>query len=267
MGHPMLTTDPASIQRRDPDIVRDLRAATPDLSRQTLRAGTAHDLGNLIQIASSSFNLLARDPTVLTSDLLGPVVAAGALALDKAGAMVRQRVAPPQSTQPADPRTDVRNCIQELDVIVGSTWEPGRFSIDLDLEADLPNARCDRQGLQNALLNLVLNARDAMPDGGVISVHVIAIVRAGVPVVQLSVRDRGVGMTPDTMRRAFEPFFTTKGTGLGGVGLPMVRHFVESHGGTVRLESEPAKGTTVTLHLPGIARLAMYDRSSLDKKV
>lgn len=219
-------------------------------------AGTAHDLGNLIQIASSSFNLLARDPTVLTSDRLGPVIAAGALALDKAGAMVRQRVAPPQVPDPADPGTDIRDCIEELDLIFRTTWEPGRFSIDLGLQPDLPEARCDRQGLQNALLNLILNARDAMPDGGVIAVSAAAVSRAGQTAIQLSVRDSGVGMTRETMRRAFEPFFTTKGTGLGGVGLPMVRHFVEGHGGTIRLESAPSKGTTVVLQLPGVARRA-----------
>ena len=225
-----------------------------DLLLRTLGAGTAHDLGNLMQIASSSFNLLARDPTILTSDRLGRVVAAGARALDKAGAMVREQVAPSQSTKPADPCTDVIDCIRELDDIVRSTWEPGRFSIVLRVEPNLPAARCDRQGLQNALLNLFLNARDSMPDGGVISVRAAALSGAGAPVIQLSVKDHGVGMTPDTMRRAFEPFFTTKGTGLGGVGLPMVRHFVEGHDGTVSVESAPAMGTIVTLQLPGVTR-------------
>jgi signal transduction histidine kinase len=253
----MSSTNAVSIARRDArGSFSEADLARVDLLPRTLGAGTAHDLGNLMQIASSSLNLLARDPTILTSDRLGPIVAAGALALDKAGAMVRERIAPSQSRQAADPGTDVRDCIRELDDIVRATWEPGRFSIVLHVEPNLPAARCDRQGLQNALLNLVLNARDAMPDGGVISLQVATVSRSGEPVIQLSVKDHGVGMRPDTMRRAFEPFFTTKGTGLGGVGLPMVRCFVESHNGTVNLDSAPGVGTTVILQLPGATRHA-----------
>src|SRR5690606_25893210 len=154
-----------------------------------------------------------RDPTVLTSDVLHSIVAAGALALNKASEMIDRRLAPTHAMQPADCRTDVLDCIEELRVIIRSAWDPSRFSIDLHLDPDLPEGRCDRQGLQNALLNLVLNARDAMPDGGVISVHAVAMSRTAGPVIQLKVKDHGVGMTPDTMRRAFEPFFTTKGTG------------------------------------------------------
>jgi signal transduction histidine kinase len=151
--------------------------------------------------------------------------------------------------------------MRELDVISRSTWEPGRFSIDLLLDPDLPQAQCDRQGLQNALLNLVLNARDAMPDGGIISVEA-AMSRGSRPMIRLRVGDRGIGMTQDTMRSAFEPFFTTKGSGLGGFGLPMVRHFFESHGGTVRLESVPAKGTTVILDLPAVPPRAEGGRTA-----
>jgi signal transduction histidine kinase len=256
----MRSIDATPIPGRDRDAVPGLDPAGRDLAPQTLIAGTAHDLGNLIQIASSSFNRLARDPTVLTSEALGPVVAAGALALNRAGEMVRRRVGLSQSALPADPCTDVGDCIRELDVISRSTWEPGRFSIELRLEPDLPQARCDRQGLQNALLNLVLNARDAMPDGGVISVEAV-MSRGSRPMIRLRVGDRGIGMTRDTMLSAFEPFFTTKGSGLGGFGLPMVRHFVESHGGTVRLESVPAKGTTVILDLPAVPPRAESGRT------
>lgn len=145
---------------------------------------------------------------------------------------------------------DIRACIIELENIFRSISEPGAFPIAVRLQPRLPAARCDQQGLQNALLNLVFNARDAMPDGGVISIEAVAIDHASGPAVELRIEDQGIGMTPETVRLAFEPFFTTKGKGLGGVGLPMVRHFVESHSGSIRLHSIVQSGTTAILRLP-----------------
>ncbi|MFQ6186284.1 ATP-binding protein [Sinorhizobium meliloti] len=116
----------------------------------------------------------------------------------------------------------------------------------------LPDAKCDPAGLQNALVNPILNARDASPDEGLVSLSAAAIVQGTDTFVELRVKDSGIGMTRDTMLRAFEPFFTTNGTGLGGVGLTMVKHFVEQHGGGVNLESALGSGTTVILRLPAI---------------
>jgi signal transduction histidine kinase len=111
--------------------------------------------------------------------------------------------------------------------------------------------KCDRLGLQNAVLNLVFNARDAMPDGGPISIDAMIVHRGPAAVlVELRVADRGIGMTQETLDRAFDLFFTTKGKGLGGVGLPMVRHFAEQHGGSVEMQSVFGSGTIVTLRLP-----------------
>jgi signal transduction histidine kinase len=107
------------------------------------------------------------------------------------------------------------------------------------------------------MLNLVLNARDAMPDGGTIMVEALSIICGNEPMIRLRVIDHGIGMSEQTLRSAFDPFFTTKGMGLGGVGLPMVRHFVEGNGGTIRLESARAQGTIVTLQLPGVRRPAV----------
>jgi signal transduction histidine kinase len=105
--------------------------------------------------------------------------------------------------------------------------------------------------LQTALLNLLLNARDAMPGGGVIRVSAEAAAsKSAGSFVSLRVADSGIGMKRETIERAFEPFFTTKPDGLGGIGLPMVRRFVEEAGGRVSIDSEPGVGTTVTLHLP-----------------
>ena len=119
----------------------------------------------------------------------------------------------------------------------------------------------DPNQLENALLNLCINARDAMPDGGRLTIETEncwidarnAVARdfeVG-PYLKLSVSDTGTGMPPDVMARAFDPFFTTKPLGQGtGLGLSMIYGFAKQSGGQVRIHSQPGEGTTVTLYLP-----------------
>jgi signal transduction histidine kinase len=103
---------------------------------------------------------------------------------------------------------------------------------------------------KTAVLNLLFNAREAMPDGGLICVGAAAITEAGMAFVQLRVADKGIGMKPETIERAFDPYFTTKTDGLGGVGLSMVKRFAEDAGGKVSIESEFGVGTTVRYSCP-----------------
>ena len=100
------------------------------------------------------------------------------------------------------------------------------------------------------MLNLLFNARDAMPNGGIISIRAQAIFLGPDEAIELRVADSGLGMKPDTVARAFDPFFTTKSYGLGGLGLPTVHRFVQDVGGRVLIESEFGVGTTVRLQLP-----------------
>jgi signal transduction histidine kinase len=123
----------------------------------------------------------------------------------------------------------------------------------LDTGGILPAVKCDPLELQSAILNLAFNARDSMPNGGTITIAAVALFPGDdKTLIELSVMDHGIGMTDDTMKRAFDPFFTTKSGGLGGVGLPMVKRFVEGAGGRIRLSSVWGGGTTVTLFLPAI---------------
>ena len=131
------------------------------------------------------------------------------------------------------------------------------------LAADLGEVKMDPAQVQQILLNLVLNARDAMPDGGRITVST----RNGTgpcPIggasesqngqwVELTVTDTGDGMDAETLERAFEPFFTTKSPGRGnGLGLATARRLVQQEGGTIMAESEPGKGTRVSMRLPRV---------------
>jgi signal transduction histidine kinase len=140
-------------------------------------------------------------------------------------------------------------CLAEVETLTQLTWER---TIELDIQAsfDLPVVKCEPLALQNAVLNLLSNARDAMPNGGVVSLRAEAISLPSGDGIELRVSDSGVGMKPDTVARAFDLFFTTKCEGLGGFGLPMVERFARDAGGFVHIESEYGVGTTVILRLP-----------------
>ncbi|MGB3389937.1 MAG: ATP-binding protein [Pseudaminobacter sp.] len=215
-------------------------------------ASIAHELGNLIQIASSAVNIIARHSRPDGASVLEPVISGARTSLDRAGALVRQAIRPVDRPGRTIERVDVVQSLLEVRGLIQYSWTP-KYRIEILASAGLPPVECTRSGLQGAILNLALNARDAMPDGGVILLEAVAIFQdTAEALVELRVSDNGVGMTPETMGRAFDPFFTTKSTGLGGVGLPMVKRFVQEAGGSVKIESEPGIGTTVMLRLPAI---------------
>ena len=139
-----------------------------------------------------------------------------------------------------------------------------RIAVELAIARDLWPSRVDPAQFESAILNLAINARDAMPEGGRLRMEAHNEVVAGVAgsrldlrpgdYVVISVRDTGVGMSPDVQRRAFEPFFTTKDIGKGtGLGLSQIYGFARQSGGTATIESAPGRGTTVSLYLPRAA--------------
>ncbi len=113
------------------------------------------------------------------------------------------------------------------------------------LEADLPRVQIDPESLQAALLNLILNAQQALPDGGQLMVRS----RSTPGGVAIDLIDNGIGMDTATLNRAFDPFYSTKSGG-SGLGLPTTRKIIEAHGGTLSVQSEPERGTQFTIQLP-----------------
>jgi signal transduction histidine kinase len=148
---------------------------------------------------------------------------------------------------------NIARCLADVATLLHGQLSHG-MRLDMRVDHDLPAVTCNPFALQNSILNLVSNARDAMPNGGMIAVRAGTILRGNRDFVELRVIDNGVGMTPDTIARAFDPFFTTKCEGLGGIGLQMVERFVEDTGGQVFIESQYGAGTTVTLQLPASDR-------------
>ncbi len=225
-----------------------------------LTGGIAHDFNNLLQGIIGS---LDRVQFRINEGRIGDVdkFLKGAVASANRAAALTHRLLAFSRRQPVDPKPLNAN------ELIGSIEELLRRSmgetviLNTELAPDLSLVRCDPNQLENALLNLVINARDAMPDGGRVK-----IVTRNVQLkeqdslkyelspghyVSIQVIDSGVGMPADVKARAFDPFFTTKPIGQGtGLGLSMIYGFVRQSDGSVRIESEQGKGTSIEICLP-----------------
>jgi len=225
-----------------------------------LTGGLAHDFNNLLAGISGSLELMqSRMGQGRMGDLERYIgVAQGAA---RRAASLTHRLLAFSRRQTLDPRpTNVIRLIAEMEELLRRSVGPST-AIEITGAADLWPAMIDGGQLENALLNLCINARDAMPDGGTITIHTENRridpdhgaeydMKPG-EYLAIAVTDTGVGMPPDTIARAFEPFFTTKPIGVGtGLGLSMIYGFVRQSGGQVRIESAFGHGTTVTLFLP-----------------
>ena len=220
-----------------------------------LAAGVAHDFNNLLCVISGYTELCQMRLTPHTPEwtMLGEIRTAG----DRATALTRQLLAFSRQ-QVLAPKvlglngvvTDVRNMLQRLigeDILLSTILTP-----------DLHPVKVDPGQIGQVLMNMVVNARDAMPQGGRLTIETRNVERngsasevAGQPAVLLSVSDTGGGMSPEVRQRIFEPFFTTKGVGSGtGLGLAVVHGIVEQSGGEIEVETEAGKGTTFRIVLP-----------------
>lgn len=212
-------------------------------------AGVVHDLGNLIQIASSAIGIVARTPDMPAMHS-GPILARARSSLEQAGAIVRQSLVGMRDPGPTIDQTNVPACLADVAALI-DTMDTPELVLEIAMTPDLPELRCDPIGLRRALLNLVFNARDAIAENGTVVIEARSIRherdRVG---VEIRVIDNGIGMSAATIARCLDPFFTTKPDGLGGVGLPMVDRFLRDAGGEIAIESAPGAGTIVTLRLP-----------------
>ncbi len=141
--------------------------------------------------------------------------------------------------------TDLAEVVEEVVDFFNPTARAAAIEIKSYLPADLPAVALDADLFKQALLNLLLNAQQAMPDGGEITLQA----SAGDSGVSLSVIDTGKGMTPEVAAKVFRPFFSTRQGGTG-LGLATTRKIVEAHGGTIEVQSEVGRGSKFTIHLP-----------------
>jgi PAS domain S-box-containing protein len=233
-----------------------------------LTGGVAHDFNNLLMVISGNLQVLEE---ILPPGEAVELARAAAAAVDR-GAMLTRKLLAFARRQPLQPRPvelghllrDFRDLVQRT---LGET-----VAVHVEHERSLPPLLVDHAQLETALLNLAINARDAMPHGGTVKLSVgrcsVDQDLAGAPselapgeYACIEVTDSGVGMPKEVLERAFEPFFTTKEVGKGsGLGLSMVYGFAQQSGGSAHIYSEPGYGTTVRLFLPLPAQAAELPR-------
>jgi PAS domain S-box-containing protein len=247
-------------QREFEEVQERLRQSQKMETVGQLTGGVAHDFNNLLQIIAGNLDLLLR---TLPEDAARQRRAAeNAMSGAKRAATLTERLLAFSRRQPLSPKPLNANRLisgmsELLHRSLGETVE-----VEVVLSPSLWRAEIDPNALENAILNLAVNARDAIPEGGKLTIETANThldrgyvaqnpeLAAG-QYVSISVSDTGHGMAPEVVERVFEPFFTTKEVGKGtGLGLSMVYGFVKQSGGHVKLYSEPGEGTTVRLYLP-----------------
>jgi signal transduction histidine kinase/ActR/RegA family two-component response regulator len=246
-----------------------LRQAQKMEAMGQLTGGIAHDFNNLLQVILGNLELLQRRKLV-ADDEANRMVASAVRGAERA-ATLTQRLLAFARRQPLDPRPlDVNKLVQGMsDLLHRSLGEAIR--VETVLAGGIWRVAVDANQLENALLNLAVNARDAMAGTGKLTIETANVhldepyaqaneVRPG-QYVMIAVSDSGSGMTPEVTAKAFEPFFTTKDVGKGsGLGLSQVYGFIKQSEGHAKIYSEPGDGTTVKLYLPRLAGAASGER-------
>lgn len=217
----------------------------------TLMSTTTHEFNNVLMTIINYAKLGLRNPeTEARTKAFEKILAAGQRAAKiTTGVLSFARNRSSDTSEAAD----LRQIVDDTLVLIGRELQKYRITLELKL-GDVPPARANGNQIQQVLLNLVINARQAMASGG----RLLITLRqdAKTDMLELAVRDSGCGMSPEVLHRIFDPFYTTKSgadaTGKGGTGLGLsaCRKIIESHQGKIRVESAPGKGTVFTIKLP-----------------
>jgi len=229
-----------------------------------LTGGIAHDFNNLLTVIQGNLQVLEELPALAQDALSQQLVGAAARAARRGAELTSKLLAfsRRQVLQPSP--VDVRALLQSLADMLSRTLDQ-RIRISVEVAADCPSVLADPGQLESALLNIAINARDAMAEGG--TLRFSAAPAGTLPAamrreledpsaqddrfVSIAIADSGAGMPDEVKERAFEPFFTTKQAGRGtGLGLSTVYGFVKQSRGAIAIDSAPGAGTTITLHLP-----------------
>ena len=240
-----------------------LRQAQKMEAMGQLTGGIAHDFNNLLQVIMGNLEVLQRRKLV-TSDDATRMIASARRGAERA-ATLTQRLLAFARRQPLDPKPfDVNKLVNGMSELLHRTLGEA-IRIETVQAGGIWRVHADANQLENALLNLAVNARDAMASGGKLTIETANVllderyadaneIPAG-QYVMIAVSDTGQGMTDEVAAKAFEPFFTTKDVGKGsGLGLSQVYGFIKQSGGHAKIYSEPGQGTTIKLYLPRFAQ-------------
>jgi two-component system, cell cycle sensor histidine kinase and response regulator CckA len=258
------TSQLAKLERHRRRLEVELRQSERLQAVGQLASGVAHDFSNLLAIivgyAEMAEDVTEDDRNPELHRILGEIRSAAIRAIDLSGGVLRYS----RGFRPSPAELDINGLITGIrDLLVVGMG--GRAELVFEPSAAvLPAVRADPSQLEQVLLNLAVNARDAMPDGGMLSISTRIVDLSGDRArlhpgtrpgrfVELAVRDTGSGMSTEVREKIFERFFTTKGPGRGtGLGLSTVHRIVTDLGGTIEVDSQEGQGTTFRIYLPAI---------------
>jgi two-component system, cell cycle sensor histidine kinase and response regulator CckA len=252
-------------ERRERELTEHLREARQLDSLGRLAGGIAHDFNNLLQIISVSLDLLADDSRA--EDRVDSLRSARS-AIDRATLLTRQIMVYSQRTPVAPVMIELPGLLETISPVLRSFMQ-GEARLVIDADPEAPGVVADTAQLEQVILNLVVNAADAVGSSGTVLIRTLAdrLTPAGPPGTQprpdqpavlLEVCDTGSGISPETLARIFEPFFTTKPPGRGtGLGLSLVDAIVARHGGRIEVQSRVGAGTTFQIRWPAAPSAAV----------
>lgn len=237
-----------------------------------LTGGLAHDFNNMLMGVIGGLDIVRRRIAQGRLNDLDRFMDASMASAQRAAALTHRLLAFSRR-QTLDPKPiDINDLVMSMEDLLRRTLGE-QIELRVTMAENLAAARSDVNQLESAILNLAINARDAMPDGGILTIETgratldraYTIRHDGLSAgdyVMIRVSDTGMGMPPDVVAKAFDPFFTTKPIGQGtGLGLSMIYGFVKQTGGHVRIDSEPWRGTAITMYLPCDGGESMVDGS------
>ncbi len=251
-----INTDVTELKRVEQQLLRAQRME----SIGTLAGGIAHDLNNVLQPIMMSVELLGEAEA---DELRRECVDTITMCAQRGADMVRQLLSFGRGTDGERRQVSVPKIVSEIQNIIRDTF-PKNVVLQVSIAPEVQVVSANATQLHQLLLNLCVNARDAMPDGGLLRIHVENVVvddataRANVDArpgrfVRIELQDRGVGMPPEVLARIFDPFFTTKEVGKGtGLGLSTAHAIARSHGGFIQVRSEVGRGTRFSVYLPAL---------------
>ena len=245
-----------------------------------LTGGIAHDFNNLLQGISGSIEVVKKRIAAGRADDVGRFMDSATNSAHRAAALIHRLLAFARRQSLDSKLVDVNALVTSMEELLRRTLGEN-IALDVQVGSGTWPARSDENQLESAILNLAINARDAMPKGGTLTIttrnetldDAYTRLHEGLEPGDYSVtsvRDTGTGMPPDVLAKVFEPFFTTKPIGQGtGLGLSMIYGFAKQSGGHVRIDSRVGQGTTVNLYLPrhGLNQQALADNSEDDALV
>jgi PAS domain S-box-containing protein len=249
-GDRYIITSARDITERE-QLEAQLRQAQKMEAIGQLTGGVAHDFNNLLAVISGNAELAKRRPGANLAKLMDNIVRAG----ERGTALTRQLLSLSRRHSANPQVLSLRNEMTRIIEMLHASLR-GDIRLVLSVAEDVWPIEVDLAELEIALLNVAANARDAMPQGGEFSIVVRNAPHGTAPLggvehVVIAMRDTGTGIPPDVVGKVFDPFFTTKELGQGtGLGLSQVYGFARQSGGTAAIDSEPGRGTTVSLHLP-----------------